>query len=354
MSRVPPTAKCGSYLRILYAYTPNSGHLEPSQTRNPRHNNLGSLGQYIVDKYAQPLEHDSAIRGCLEHCNPRARVSAMTGSSSKSLRCLAPALVAAWLGLVPCLKPALAQAPVDLELVLAVDVSLSMDLDEQRLQRDGYVAAFRDREVQKAITSGPHGRIAVTYMEWAGPPTQQVVIPWATIDSAQAANDLADRLEKSPISRARMTSISAALQFSGRLFEASGVKGIRRIIDVSGDGPNNAGDPVVPVRDRLVASGIVINGLPVMLKLAAGFFDLADLDRYYADCVIGGTGSFMIPIKERSEFQTATRRKLLLEIAGYAPAPRFIRVQASTPERQSDCLVGEQQWRRYMDGRFPN
>ena len=250
--------------------------------------------------------------------------------------------------------PALAQTAVDLELVIAVDVSLSMDLDEQRLQRDGYVTAFRDPEVHKAITSGPNGRIVVTYMEWAGPPTQQVVLPWTVIDGPPAARAFADRLEAVPISRARMTSISAALQYSGRLFESSGAKGIRRVIDVSGDGPNNAGVPVVPVRDELVARGIVINGLPIMLKLAQGFFDLADLDRYYSNCVIGGTGSFMIPIREQSEFQTATRRKLLLEIAGYEPPARLMRVQARMPDDASDCLIGEKQWQRYMDGRFPN
>jgi hypothetical protein len=247
---------------------------------------------------------------------------------------------------------AAAQTAVDLELVLAVDVSLSMDLDEQRLQRDGYVAAFRDPEVHAAITSGPNGRIAVTYLEWAGPPTQVVVEGWTIIDSAEAARSFADRLSAAPISRARMTSISAALQLSGRLFETSGARGIRRVIDVSGDGPNNAGVPVVPVRDGLVAQGIVINGLPIMLKLASGFFDLPDLDKYYSDCVIGGTGAFMIPIKERSEFQTATRRKLLLEIAAREPEARVIRVQA--PVEPADCLIGERQWRRYMDGRIPN
>jgi hypothetical protein len=272
--------------------------------------------------------------------------------SLKSLRfCLWAAFVAA-AGLL--LRPALAQTVVDLELVIAVDVSLSMDLDEQRLQRDGYIMAFRDPEVHKAITSGPNGRIAVTYMEWAGPPTQQVVMPWTVIDSAQAAGAFADRLEAAPISRARMTSISAALQFSGRLFDSSGAKGIRRVIDVSGDGPNNAGVPVVPVRDELIAKGIVINGLPIMLKLAQGFFDLAELDLYYADCVIGGTGSFMIPIKQRNEFQTATRRKLLLEIAGYEPPARLIRAQATAPAERFDCLIGEKQWRNYMDGRIPN
>ena len=248
--------------------------------------------------------------------------------------------------------PALAQSAADLELVIAVDVSLSMDLDEQRLQRDGYVAAFRDPEVHKAITSGPNGRVAVTYVEWAGPLTQQVVLPWTTIDGAAAARAFADRLEATPISRARMTSISAALQFSGDLFGSSGVRGIRRVIDVSGDGPNNAGVPVAGVRDALVAQGFVINGLPIMLKMATGFFDLADLDRYYSDCVIGGTGAFMVPIKEKSEFLTATRRKLLLEIAGHETPARIIRAQA--PEEASDCLIGERQWRRYMDGRFPN
>jgi hypothetical protein len=246
------------------------------------------------------------------------------------------------------IAPALAQTQVDLELVIAVDVSLSMDLDEQRLQRDGYVAAFRDPEVHKAIASGAFGRIAVTYLEWAGPPIQQVVVPWTVIDGSQAAQALADRLESIPISRARMTSISAALDFSGGLFDTSGVKGIRRVIDISGDAPQcrPAGDAA---RDDLVAKGIVINGLPIMLKLASGYFDIADLDRYYADCVIGGTGSFMIPIKERREFKTATRRKLLLEISSLEPPARLIRVQGQR-EGGSDCFIGERQWRRYLEG----
>jgi hypothetical protein len=254
------------------------------------------------------------------------------------------------------LRPAPAQAqgqmPVDLELVLAVDVSLSMDMEEQRLQREGYVLALRDGEVHKAITSGPHGRIAVTYMEWAGPPTQSVVIPWTIIDGPAAARAFADRLEAAAISRARMTSISAALQFSKDLLGASGVRGIRRVIDVSGDGPNNAGLPVAGIRDEVVAAGIVINGLPIVLKgpRPSGMFDLNDLDRYYADCVIGGTGSFMIPVREPGEFKTATRRKLLLEISGLEVPARLIPAQST---ETSDCSVGERQWRRYMDG-LPN
>ncbi len=244
---------------------------------------------------------------------------------------------------------AAAQALVDLELVLAVDVSLSMDLDEQRLQRDGYVAALRDAEVHKAITSGPHGRIAVVYMEWAGPSVQNVVIPWTLIDGPAAAATVADKLEAQPISRARMTSISQGLIFAGQLFDSSGVKGIRRVIDVSGDGPNNAGPLLTVVRDQLVAQGIAINGLPILLKKPASFFDIADLDVYYTQCVIGGTGAFMIPVRERGEFKTATRRKLLLEIAGAEPLA-LIRAQFREPVSGGDCTFGEQQWRRYLDG----
>lgn len=249
---------------------------------------------------------------------------------------------------------AAAQAPVDLELVIAVDVSLSMDLDEQRLQRDGYVTAFRDAEIHKAITSGPHARIAVTYVEWAGPNSQQVVMAWTILDGAQAARAFADKLEAVPISRARLTSISTALKFSKDLFATSGVSGVRRVVDVSGDGPNNAGPPVTPVRDELVASGIVINGLPIMLKAAtSSSFDLSDLDRYYADCVIGGTGAFMVPIRELTEFGSATRRKLLLEISGLQPPARVIPAQNSAPGDTYDCMTGERQWRWFQD-RIPN
>ena len=192
-------------------------------------------------------------------------------------------------------------------------------------------------------------------MEWAGPPTQQVVMPWTIIDGPASARAFADRLETLPISRARMTSISAALQFSGRLFETSGAKGIRRVIDVSGDGPNNAGGAGgAGTRRAGRARASSSMGCRSCSSSPRGFFDLADLDRYYADCVIGGTGAFMIPIKEKSEFQTATRRKLLLEIAGREPPARLIRVQAAPQAETSDCLAGERQWRRYMDGRFPN
>lgn len=271
---------------------------------------------------------------------------------NRSLGLLPPAVSAALMALlILCGAPGVAAADtdVDLELVIAVDVSLSMDVDEQRLQRDGYLAALRDPELHKAILAGPRGRIAIAYMEWAGPATQSIVVPWTLVDGAAAAIALADQLEAVPISRARMTSISSALEFSGRMF-GGGYTGVRRVIDVSGDGPNNAGAPVTLVRDELVAQGVIINGLPIMLKQASNFFDLPDLDRYYAECVIGGTGAFMIAIKNPSEFRTATRRKLLLEISGFEAPARVIPVQDAAP--RSDCLAGEKQWQRYQERGF--
>jgi hypothetical protein len=244
---------------------------------------------------------------------------------------------------------ATAQQPVDLELVIAVDVSLSMDLDEQRLQRDGYVAAFRDAEIHKAIASGVHGRVAVVYAEWAGPVSQSVVIPWTVLDSVETARAFADKLEAMPITRARLTSISAALKFSQQLFAGSGARGLRRVIDVSGDGPNNSGEPVAPVRDEVVAAGTVINGLPIMLRTRSfGAFDIGDLDNYYRNCVIGGPGAFMVPVREVAEFASAIRRKLLLEISGPGPAALIVPVQ-NTPAEDYDCMTGEKQWRQYFD-----
>jgi hypothetical protein len=248
---------------------------------------------------------------------------------------------------------AVAQTRVDLELVIAVDVSLSMDLDEQRLQREGYVAAFRDPEIHKAIASGAYGRIAVVYVEWAGPHWQSVIIPWTVVDSPAAARAFADRLEAQPISRERWTSIGGALQFAKGLLAGRAAVGTRRVVDVSGDGPNNAGPPVLAARDALLGDGVVINGLPIMLKAGMpSFYDIPDLDRYYANCVIGGPGSFMVPVKHVSELKEAIRRKLLLEISGLGGPVAVVPVQ-STPPAAYDCMIGERQWRWYLD-RGPN
>jgi hypothetical protein len=236
---------------------------------------------------------------------------------------------------------------VDLELVLAVDISFSMDAEEQRLQRDGHVAAIRHPEVIAAIRGGLHGRIAVTYMEWAGAATQNVVVPWMLIDGPETAEHFAETLAASPLRRARRTSISGALQYSRMLFESSGFLGLRRVVDVSGDGANNQGVPVTLVRDQLVEQGIVINGLAIMIKRGGfgGLFDLENLDDYFEDCVIGGPGAFVVRITEADEFATAIRRKMILEIA--EGEPRISPAAVPGFREPVDCLIGEQQWRRW-------
>ncbi|HEX5506949.1 MAG TPA: DUF1194 domain-containing protein, partial [Pseudolabrys sp.] len=207
--------------------------------------------------------------------------------------------------------------PVDVELVLAVDVSYSMDPDEQALQREGYAMALTSREFLQALREGANGKIAVTYFEWAGPSDQKIVMPWRLIDGPEAADAVAAEISRAPYRRASRTSISGALRFAKPLFDSSGYRGLRRVIDVSGDGANNAGEHVVPVRDEILASGITINGLPIMLKRPyPGTMDMADLDVYYEDCVIGGPGSFVVPIRDRAKFIEATRTKLVLEVAG--------------------------------------
>lgn len=239
--------------------------------------------------------------------------------------------------------------PVDLELVLAVDVSFSMDADEQRLQLEGYVNAFRHGEVIAAIRSGLHRRIAVIFVEWGGVGFQQIKVPWTLIDGSEASYAFADRLAKQPLSYLPRTSIADAIIQTIPLFNSNKYNGLRHIIDVSGDGPNNQGSAVTHARNEAVARGITINGLPVLLKPgeAAGFFDLENLDVYYEDCVIGGAGSFIVPVRNRANFAEAIRRKLILEMAGLRP--RVMRAQFATLPPRIDCLIGEKLWERWLD-----
>lgn len=245
-----------------------------------------------------------------------------------------------------------ADIPVDLELVLAVDVSRSMDIEEQQLQRDGYVAALTHPEIVAAIGQGFHGRIALTYVEWAGPEMQTVVMGWQAIDGMAAAETFAAGLAAAPIRHHRGTSISGGLAFAAPLFDGNGFEGARRVIDVSGDGPNNMGIPVEAARDVVVAAGITINGLPIMIRKPPGFLSIDALDVYYEDCVIGGTGAFVVPVQSRAHFAEAIRRKLMLEIAGRPPddpAPRLVPVATKATDGRIDCLIGEklrQQWLR--------
>jgi hypothetical protein len=237
-------------------------------------------------------------------------------------------------------------APVDVELVLAVDISYSMDPDEQALQREGYILALTSREFLGALRSGANGRVAVTYVEWAGANDQRIVVPWRMIDGPESAGAFAADIQRAPYRRASRTSISGALQFARSLFDGSGYRGLRRVIDVSGDGVNNSGVPVTLARDDVVARGITVNGLPIMLNRSyRNPMDIDNLDAYYEDCVIGGPGAFVIPIREREKFIEATRTKLVLEVADRLPAantPRIIPAAASAP--RVSCTIGEKIW----------
>jgi hypothetical protein len=243
--------------------------------------------------------------------------------------------------------PARAETAVDLELVLAVDVSRSMDIDELRLQRDGYVAAFRHPDVLAAIRSGPLGRIAVSYVEWAGPQSQTMVVPWTLVDGEDSAARIADRLSSVAYGRFTGTSISGGLLFAAAALANNGFAGSRRVIDVSGDGPNNRGLPVRPIRTGITGSGVTINGLPLMLKVPVTPYSIENLDIYYEDCVIGGPGAFVIAVQDKSQLALAIRRKLILEIAESRPA--FIRVAETTPEPRIDCMIGERLVEHWLD-----
>jgi hypothetical protein len=239
-----------------------------------------------------------------------------------------------------------ADVDVDLELILAVDVSWSMDLDEQALQRQGYINALRHADVLSALRSGLNGKIAVAYVEWGGPYNQNVVIPWTLIDGFDTASLFVAKLGSAPISRYRGTSISSGLLFSSPMFENNGFQGIRKVIDISGDGPNNMGLPAPAARDTVLADGITINGLPIMMKAYDGFYSIPDLDTYYEDCVIGGPGAFIVTVQTIETIADAIRRKLVLEIAGREPRAMFASDQ--TTSRRVDCLIGEKLFQRWM------
>jgi uncharacterized protein DUF1194 len=238
--------------------------------------------------------------------------------------------------------------PVDVELVIAVDVSYSMDPDEQALQREGYMLALTSKEFLQALRQGAHGKVAVTYFEWAGQSDQKILMPWRVIDGPESADAVAAEIARVPIRRASRTSISGALRFAKPLFDDSGYRGLRRVIDVSGDGTNNAGPLVELTRDDVLAAGITINGLPIMLKRPyTGSMDIPNLDEYYEDCVIGGPGAFVIPIREREKFIEATRTKLVLEVAGRQPEPQ---IMPTASRARVSCTIGERMWQERWGG----
>jgi hypothetical protein len=204
---------------------------------------------------------------------------------------------------------------VDVELVLAVDASLSMDLGEQMIQREGYAAAFRDDGLIAAMTGGYHGRIAVTYFEWADEFQQRQTVPWTLIETAEDAHAFAQAIDDASLGTARGTSISAALRSSALLIERNEYAGVKRVIDISGDGQNISGPAVTPIRDAVAELGIVINGLPLLIRP----FEDGDLAAYYRQNVVAGMGAFVIPVEDVETLASSIRSKLILEIAGELP-----------------------------------
>ncbi len=240
-------------------------------------------------------------------------------------------------------RPAGAEdATVDLQLVIAVDVSFSMDQREQLVQRTGYVDAFQSPSVIGAILSGPLGRIAVTYVEWGGNAVQTV--PWTLIDSPQSAARFARTLSRQPMRRLPFTSISDTIAFARGLIRSNAFRAKRSVIDVSGDGPNNYGAPAPVARDAALREGITIDGLPIMLERASSAPTIPDIDAYYQHCVIGGNGAFLMRVRSLGEFGEAIRNKLVTEITGpklsQLPGGRLDRVLYSE-EARYDCLIGE-------------
>ena len=287
---------------------------------------------------------------------------------------LRASLPAAWLAAaLLSAAPAHAAERVDLELVLAVDVSRSVDYLEARLQREGYISAFANPILLDAIKGGYHGRIAVTYVEWSSRGQTRVVAPWSLIADAKSADAFNHLLRTEYISFGDRTSLSGVIDLAVSMFPVNAFDGDRRVIDISGDGPNNAGGLITTSRDEAVARGITINGLPIInpsgINTNGGPQQaMLDLDDYFRGCVIGGPGAFLVVAEGFEAFAEAITRKLILEIADVgregrpdknAPAgvERFTRAQVlprqaplggplAAPAYAPGCDIGE----RRMNG----
>jgi hypothetical protein len=215
---------------------------------------------------------------------------------------------------------ALAGANVDLLLVLAADVSRSIDVAKFQLQRDGYTTAIADPRVVDAIRSGRNGRIAVMFVEWSGVAAQKVVVDWTAIGDVKSAKGFGDRLAEAPRSFADRTSISGALEFAMEQLDRSPYASSRRIIDVSGDGTNNAGRDVGPVRDEAVAKGITVNGLAILSANTMSWNPdhtnpPGGLANYYRNNVVGGPNAFVMVAENFNSFGQAIIKKMIAEVA---------------------------------------
>lgn len=252
-----------------------------------------------------------------------------------------------WLLLTAALRAETIQ--VDAELVLAVDVSRSMSPAELDIQRRGYAQALVSDEVIDAIGDGLLGRVAIQYVEWAGQYDQRILVDWTLIEERADAQAFAEQLLAHASLSMSRTSISGGINFAVSAIDTNAYSGSRRIIDISGDGPNNQGPYVVRARDEALSSGIVINGLPLMTRDGIySQFDIERLDLYYRDCVIGGPGAFLIPVLSWDEFPEAVRRKIVLELAGGPSSPARIMPTSGSildlPGGVQDCRIGEKIW----------
>jgi hypothetical protein len=282
-----------------------------------------------------------SMRGNLKRCPICRELGAEVTMTHRFRSALAFLLMA---GGVLAASPAGAESQLDLALVIAVDVSSSMEPEEQGIQREGFIDAFRSSLVHEVIRNGMLGRIAVTYVEWSGAKDQQVLVPWTVIDGAEGAKAFANQLASKPTRQSGMTSISGVIDFSRRLLDDMGSAPVRRVIDISGDGPNNDGRKVVEARDEALAEGITINGLPIMFKREGSTPEMEGLDLYYRECVIGGVGSFMIPLHDPEQFAMVIRTKIMREIAGLGDRSSLV-----VPAQASmDCVTGEK--RKDEDG----
>ena len=260
---------------------------------------------------------------------------------------------------------------IDLALALAIDISGSIDPEEAQLQRQGYVEAFRDPVIVRAILGGPNGRIAVTYYEWSDSWMQKLLIDWTLLDSEASIAAFAQRLADTPISIARRTSISGAIRYAIPLFGRSPYQPTRKVLDISGDGSNNDGALVTDMRYEALKERIAINGLPIMNDRPNpfGFPNETDLDQYYLHCVTGGPRSFVEVARSFEDFPRAVRKKLLQEVAdrdmrrilrpgvqlaqagrrdvGEPDYTKFVR-----PGYEPGCDVGERRSREFWQRRF--
>lgn len=211
--------------------------------------------------------------------------------------------------------------PVDLALVLAVDSSESIDNEEVKLQREGYIAAIKDPGILHAIKKGKHGKIALAYFEWADMNNQTLLIDWTTVSDEASAVAFGERLKSSPILDGHFTSISSAISYAMTLLENNPYETKRRVIDVSGDGRNNHGPPLGPVKIEAVKRKITINGLPIVNDRDRQFSGLPpnNIERYYRKNVIAGTNAFIVVAKNFVDFERAIIRKLMREIVDAGP-----------------------------------